>query len=217
MTFSELAWKKSYPVYQKFIELPFNQGLMDGTLPLNIFAYALEQDSIYIPAELRSENAIASKIKEEYIPDFLRYSAGSLIYEQEVALFFKNTPNVTKTGNVTQATINYVDHLQATTILNVEIAVVAILPCFWFYEEAGKYFAEHPIENNPYQKWIDSYSSEGFKESTDNLIYIANELYNKATPEIREEMINSFYQSAIHEWHFTDDSYAMRSYDDFLG
>jgi thiaminase/transcriptional activator TenA len=215
MKLSELAWKKSYPIYQKIIAHPFNQELMNGTLALNKFAYYLEQDSVYTPAEVRLEAIIASKITYKYIKNILKYSGEALIYEQEIEHYFKTNTDLNKTGNLTQATLNYVEHLQSSGAVNAEVGVASILPCFWFYREEGKYFAQNSSPDNPYSKWIESYSSDNFSEDTDNIIDIFDDLANNATPEIQSKMLDIFYQSAIHEWHFFDDSYAMRVYDEF--
>lgn len=213
MKFSELAWKISYPIYLDIRNHPFNLGLMDGTLPFSKFTYYLEQDIVYTPAEAKLEAVIANKIVEQYQDDFQRYILDAIAYEVEVKRFISSNPNVTITGNVAPATIDYINHYKATIIKDAAIEVAAVLPCFWFYQELGDYMADNSVENNPYAMWIDSYSDEKFSASVTNIIAIADDLFENATMVVQQQMLNVFNQSAGCEWHFFDDAYAMRVFD----
>jgi len=211
MKLSDLAWNKSYSVYKAFIYHPFNQDLMSGTLPMSKFSYYMEQDSYYIRNEARVEGDIVSLINEEYMDDFLGYSFDSLLYLKTVDYFFEIT-NSTKIGNLTAASIDYSNHILSRN--SFEESVAAILPCFWFYSEAGVYMADNMSDNNPYAQWIDSYSSEEFSKKTNKLIDIFDYLADHSTPNMREAMVDAFYKSAIKEVIFYNDIYDMRYYDD---
>jgi len=216
MKLSEIAWKKSYHIYQEIIEHPFNQELMNATLSFKKFTYYLEQDSIYTPAEERIEMLIACKISVEYKDDFKQYSIDAANYEKGLQNFFQTNPNVTLTHEITAATLNYVNHFDASIFTPVEVAVAKVLPCFWFYKELGDYMAAHSVANNPYEKFISSYSGDEFSRSVSNYIDIFDDIGANATLDEREQMIDAFYQSATHEWHFIDDSYAMRVFDEIF-
>ena len=43
-----------------------------------------------------------------------------------------------------------------------EVAVAALLPCFWIYWEVGKHLLTIARPHNPYQAWIDTYADEAF-------------------------------------------------------
>ena len=211
-----LAWNKSYPVFKAIIEHPFNQELMNGKLAFSKFTYYLEQDSIYTPAEAKIETLIYYKIPDEYKEDFKQYIIDAKSYEAWLELFFRSNPNATKTENITSATMNYVNHFDASAIIPVEVALAKVLPCFCFYKELGIYMSNHPVENNPYQSFIDSYSGEEFVNSTNRYIDIFNEVAEQSSLEVSQQMIEAFYQSAIHEWHFFNDAYKMEFFDEFF-
>ncbi len=211
---SAVTWQYSAKIFDKIILHPFNQALMQGTLSIERFTYYMEQDGIYVVEEGKFESIIASRIKFEYIDEFQKYASGALEYRKEIDLFFEKEANITKTGELAPATLGYTSYLLGSTVsMPVEILVAALLPCFWYYREIGEYFASHPAKNNPYQEFIDSYASEEYSVIVDELIDIFDDLASKAPQEIRAQMIDAFYKSAIYEWHFYEDTYGMMFLD----
>jgi thiaminase (transcriptional activator TenA) len=211
MELSEIAWKKSYQVYEAFLDLDFMKDLMDGTLLMSIFSYSMEQDYVYILREARVESAIASEINQEYMDDFISYSNSSLAYLKIVDAFFV-TSNETRTGNLTAATIDYSNHIASRD--SYAETVAALVPCFVFYAKAAEEMEKNMSANNPYEQWFDSYTSASFKAETNRLVDIFNDLANKATEVVREKMVDAYYESAIKEVNFYNDIYAMRYYDE---
>ena len=65
-------------------------------------------------------------------------------------------------NKITTAYLGYTSFLINTAHTeSVEVAAAAILPCFWIYNEIGKYIKENAVtKNNPYKKWIDTYADE---------------------------------------------------------
>lgn len=206
MIFSEVAWKNSETTYNAIVAHPFNQELMNGTLEIYRHNFYLEQDEIFVEKETKFEAIIASKISYKYQVNFLDYAKSAYDYSQYLAQL-----NYTKTNELAPTTLAYGNHLLAsTTDQSVEIQVAAILPCFWYYLELGQYFAQHKVDDNPYQDWIDSYSSEEYEEFVYEVINIFNELAKNTTPEIRQKMLEVFDISAKYEFNFYDDIYEMR-------
>ncbi len=214
MTLSEQAWEQSSHIFDAIVAHPFNQEFMNGTLKLDIFAYYMEQDSHYLPKHAKCDTIISSKIETQYISDFIEDANDTLSYEQVVAQFFIDTPNVTKTNLLAPATIGYSAAILENCLTeSVEIAVASILPCLWIYKELGTIIAQNSASNNPYQVWIDYYTDEELNASIDRMIDIFNALGAEASNEMKLKMVNTYKESAAWEWKFWDDSYEKRVFN----
>ena len=215
MSFSNIVWNKE--IYNKIINMPFNQELMNGTLNKEKFLYYIEQDSLYLKYYSKALSTIATKLdNSEYAIFFLKSSINAYVVEKEVVhKYFKDTFKAKNTNKITTANIAYTSYLISTANIEaVEVATSSILPCFWIYNELGKYFRENAnIIDNPYKKWIETYSDEEFSKSTEYLIKIVDSLYKNTTKEIKEKMIESFNKAFIFEYRFWNDSYNLESFD----
>jgi thiaminase/transcriptional activator TenA len=215
MKLSEQAWQKSAEVINATIVHPFNQEMMHGTLAHDRFSYYIEQDSIWLHDFGRCHAMIASKIKSEYTPIFLRHA--NSCFAAEKGIFDKN-PDVTKTGLIAPATISFTSYLVSICATeSVELAIAAILPCFSVYREVGLSIARNSANNNTYANWIKNYSSETFSASVDEMVKIFDEFAENTTDEIREKMLDIFYKSTCLEWHFWNDAYNLAAFDDING
>jgi len=216
MSLSQKAWELSAPIITAIKDHPFNQELMAGSLRQDIFAYYIEQDSLYLQDFSRSLALIASKIPLPYVRRFLRYSEGALIAEQEVVhQFFRNTFHFHETGGLTPATLSYTSFLLRMCAQEpVEVALAALLPCFWVYREVGLWIAQHADSANPYARWIDTYSGDEFGASVTEVIGIFDALAEKASESLQKKMLEAFYKSTCLEWHFWNDAYHKTTFDD---
>ncbi len=217
---SETALEKCEPVIQAIKKHPFNQELADGSLSREKFAYYIEQDTLYLRDFARSLAVIASKAPLKFVKDFLSFSDGALIAEQEVVhSFFRHTFNLQETGKLTPATLSYTSYLlQVSSIAPVEIAIASVLPCFWVYKIVGQSIAQNTDmeSQNPYQKWIETYSGKEFSDSVERAISIFDKVALSASNKIRGFMLDAFYKSTVLEWHFWNDSYNQAVFDSFV-
>lgn len=215
MKLSTRAWTSSEDVYNAIIQHPFNQELMKGKLSQDKFAYYIEQDSLYLQDFARCHGIIASKIPLEYVRTFLKYADYTFITEQEVVhQFFKKIFGFKETGLLMPATLSYTSYLLRCCVVEpVEVAVAAVLPCFWIYREVGLFIIKHSNTNNPYRRWIETYASEDFGKSVEEAINIFDNLALNASQNIKQKMLDAFYKSVCLEWHFWNDAYEMRAFD----
>ena len=215
MKLSEQAWKKSSDVYNAIINHPFNQELMLGNLAKEKFAYYIEQDVLYLQDFSRCHLIIASKIAFEYSQKFLKYAEYTLIAEQEVVhQFFRKIFDFNETRLITSATLGYTSYILKICLNeSVEIALATLLPCFWIYREVGLFIAKYAKKDNPYYRWIETYTSEDFSKSVEEAIIIFDNLANNTTDDIRKKMLEGFYKSTVWEWHFWNDSYNKQVFD----
>ena len=215
MNLSTQAWEQSASVIQAIQTHPFNQELMKGTLDRGTFGYYIEQDSIYLNDFARCQAIIAAKIPTPYMQHYLRFAQYAGIAEQEtVHYFFKQLFDIKETKQLTPATLSYTSYLLRTCYTEpVEVAVAAVLPCFWVYREVGLSIIQCSKSDNPYAHWIDVYSSDEFSRTVDEAITIFDELSVHTTDVIRLKMLDAFYKSTCLEWHFWNDAYNKTAFD----
>jgi thiaminase/transcriptional activator TenA len=216
---SEIALEKCTLVIQAIKKHPFNVELAAGTLALDKFAYYIEQDTLYLRDFARSLAMIAARAPLKFIKDFLSFSDGALIAEQEVVhSFFRESFNFQETGKLSPSTVSYTSYLlQNSATAPVEVAIATVLPCFWIYKIIGDSIAENidAKSQNPYLRWIKTYSSEEFGESVKKAINIFDEVALSTSDAIRQSMVDTFYKSTVLEWWFWNDSYNQTIFDSF--
>ena len=123
-------------------------------------------------------------------------------------LSFFGEYNVSEKKKLSPACFNYVNHFRAVVAKgNYSNALASLLPCFWVYEDVGKYISNSSVELNPYSKWISAYSNKEFTKSVNLMIKITNQsLAGKTQTEV-DEAIKIFKTSTNFELKFWDDAY----------
>src|SRR3989338_866019 len=199
---SNSVWAFSKEVVDAIKQHPFNQELVQGTLSPDKFAFYIEQDSIYLGQYARCLAMIASKAPNRYIEPFLRFSHQALIAEQELVHFhFKKVLDIKETNKLSPATLSYTSYLLCVSANDpIEVAIAAVLPCFWIYYDIGVTFKDVVTPQNPYKKWMDAYTAKEFHESVHEMITIFDEIASQASPKYLEKMKDAFYKGAVLEW-----------------
>ena len=89
---SEKALNQCTSIINAIKRHPFNKELANSSLELSKFSYYIEQDTTYLRDFSRSLAAIASKAPLKFVKDFLLFSEGALIAEQDIVheLFSQN-------------------------------------------------------------------------------------------------------------------------------
>lgn len=213
LEFSMIAWNKINNVYQAIIQHPFNQELILGTLNPKKFNYYIEQDYLFLQSFAKSLTLIASRFyndKESII--FIKLAESTIAARQNIVFPFLNAGENYK--NLSISCFAYTNYLlQISAIQPVELAVAAILPCYWIYYEVGRYILQHTNLSNPFSKWISTYSREKFNKHLLEITKIFNEFALNSTNETQQKMYNEFYKSSVLEWHLWNDAYNMKNYD----
>lgn len=218
MKLSEQAWVKSAKIIEAIQTHAFNKELATGELGLDKFSYYIEQDSIYLQDFIKAQAMIAAKIQQEYVSCFLKYANETCVAEQEIVHhFFEKIYNLKKTGKRTPALLSYTSYLLRTGAIEpVEVAVAAVLPCFWVYQIIGLSIVKNTDEKNPYFKWIETYSSDEFAKVVQEIITIFDSLALQASEDIKAKMLQAFYTSVCLEWHFWNDAYNKIAFDEIM-
>lgn len=209
MEWSKQAWKAIEPVYEGILGMPFIEELINGSLSQDKFLFYLRQDAVYLADYGKVLSGIAAKLNNpEHSEAFIHFAGESIAVEKALHESFLNK---TKAGSIaaSPACLLYTSYLmRQLSFAPVEVAVAAVLPCFWIYKEVGDYIlANQRKGENPYQNWIDTYGGEEFATSVALAVSIADELAGRCTPGQRDAMTEAFVMCSRFEWMFWDSAY----------
>lgn len=215
MNWSTNAWEQIQPIYNTILKMPFISELMDGTLPIEKFQFYMAQDSHYLEHFGRSLSIIASRIQD--ITDtlaFIQFAEGAIVVESALHESYFKEFNLTSKGVMQPTCHHYVHTLKSTaTLANIEVAVAAVLPCFWIYSEIGIFICKNQKSlNNPYQKWIDTYAGDDFDVLAKRAIEITNRLASNCTEAQQDLMTDAFMTSSHLEFQFWDAAYNLKTW-----
>jgi thiaminase/transcriptional activator TenA len=214
MKWSEKTWEAITPVYKEIETLPFIAELMNGTLETEKFLFYIRQDAMYIADFGKVLTAIATKLtKSAHIEAFIGFAGESLAAESALHQIYSSEFDGSKPLTQSPSCLLYTSYLYRQLSAPVEVMAAAVLPCFWIYKEIGDYILANQVkENNPYQAWIDMYSSEEFAQSVEKAIRICDELAEKCTDEQKQAMTDAFVACSKMEWMFWDSAYRLEQW-----
>lgn len=213
MEWSNNAWKAIEDIYKQTLDLQFLKELMDGSLNKEKFTFYLEQDSLYLADFGKVLAGIACKLdKAEYREAFLAFASDTVAVEQ--ALHQEYLDNKEVEIDPSPTCLLYTSYMHTKMAKeSVEVAVAAILPCFWIYKKVGDYILENQSEgNNPYQSWINTYGGEEFSEAVEKAIAICDDLAADSSSSQRKKMTEAFVMASKLEWMFWNSAYTMEKW-----
>ncbi len=209
MKWSEEAWLAAKPVYDSILELSFIKELMNGKLTKEQFIFYIKQDAIYLAEYEKILTGIASKLNNpQHIAAFVNFANDSIYVEQALhESFIHEIKNEREVASPTCLLYTSFLHKQLANA-PIEVALAAVLPCFWIYKEVGDYvLANQTEDDNPYQSWINTYGGEDFEKSVSIAISICDEVAAKCTESQQQAMIEAFVLCSKLEWMFWDSAY----------
>ncbi|MCL7986469.1 thiaminase II [Sphingobacterium sp. lm-10] len=214
MSWSNKAWTSIEPIYEQIINMPFIQELQHGNLALEKFQFYMQQDARYLEQFGRVLAYIGSKTSDnEQAIDFFDFAKNALIVEKALHETYFTQFNVVDThadSEVQPVCHHYIHFLKSTAAFApLEVAVAAVLPCFWIYKVVGDHIYKNSQKDNRYHAWIDTYSGEEFAEGVHKAIAYADNMANNTTAEIRDEMWEAFEKSSQLEYQFWDAAYQL--------
>jgi len=216
MKWTDKTWTQIEPIYQKIIEMPFIEELQKGTLPLEKFQFYMGQDSFYLENFARSLALIGARAhRVSHALDFIRFAEGAIVVEKALHDSYFQEFGLSQRGSIEPTTHHYINFLKSTSALDqVEIAMAAVLPCFWIYQEVGDSIYKNQLsEDNPYQKWIDTYAGKEFKELVIKAKNICDSVAENCSPQQQERMTQAFVEASKLEFMFWDSAYQLKTWD----
>ena len=198
-------------IMPKIYQHPFNQELAQGTLAREKFIFYLKQDALYLMDFSKALALTATRLPHNQQSElFMQFAMNAITAERDLHV------NILKKYATTPSTSNkqspfcfmYSNYLlRMASTAAVEEAVASLLPCFWVYQQVGQRALAEKTSNNPYQEWIDLYSSHEFNHSVDLMIATLNDLAKHASIPCQQKMLSAFRQATLCEWQFWQGAY----------
>lgn len=165
MSLSQTLWQANQDLANASLHNAFVQGIGDGSLPKEKFAYYVSQDAFFLEAFARAYSIAAAKAPDwESFQTFHALAEGVL---QELNLhqgYAESWQVDIKTVEPGSATRQYTDFLLSTAWSQpVGITAVAMSPCMRLYAYLGQQLAKSGDPTHQYKDWISTYSSDEFE------------------------------------------------------
>ncbi|KRT17060.1 thiaminase II [Pedobacter ginsenosidimutans] len=215
MKWSAQAWERVQPIYAKILAMPFNTELSSGTLPIEKFIFYLAQDAYYLLEFGRTLSTISSRMQDaDLVMAFAGFSTGAIFAERSLHESYFVEFGLANEVQPTPSTLLYTNYiLSQAAYANVEIAVAAVLPCFWIYKAVGDHiFAQQDGDQNPYKRWIDMYAGVEFAVAVEKAIDITDQLASQANASTQQKMLAAFEMATRLEWMFWDSAYELEKW-----
>lgn len=200
---SDDAFGKCGLIYQSILQAPFTQGLMDGSLPDQTFKHFLEQDAIYLKDYAKNLDAVAELLSDEEGKSlFKELMEDGIEAEKRIGQMLGEKYGQEYDIKPNPATQGYIDFKRSIIDRrHLPTALAAILPCFWFYNEMGKYMNAH-ASSGKYKAWIDTYTSPLMDKVVETLSGLADKQAGQTDATERAEMERIFRTAAFYELDF---------------
>jgi thiaminase/transcriptional activator TenA len=212
MKWTNLAWDTITPLYQNILDMSFIRELQQGTLPLEKFQFYMLQDAKYLEHFGRVLAFLGSKCPDNtQALDFFEFGKDALIVEKALHESYFQDFGLTVQQHIPIEPVchHYIHFLKSTAAFDsLEVAMAAVLPCFWIYKEVGDHiYSKQTITGNPYKKWIDTYSGDDFGESVRKATDYVDIMAEQTTEKIRKQMLDAFVTASRLEFQFWDAAY----------
>ena len=187
MNTSNELWQANQDLVLACLKHPFVQGIADGTLEREKFAYYVGQDAFFLEAFARAYSIVAAKSQDwEGFCIFHNLAGGVLaelrMHETYAAAWGVNLRSVQPSA----ATRRYTDFLLATAWGgDVGLTTAAMSPCMSLYIFLGQQLAKNGIPEHQYADWIRTYSSPEFEQLARQLASLGDR-YTIITPQVHQ-------------------------------
>ena len=212
--FTALAFMTVEPIRSGICRHPFIVELVDGILPGNKFAYALQQDSLRLTAFGRALALVGAKMHAHNDVALGLYLAEQgLLAEQELYEYYFKEFQITPVNIKGPACFGYTSHmLERAALGSPAEGMAALMPCFWIFREIGEHVRKLADRDNPYYKWIERYSGEVYGIVVDKACSLTDRLAADAGDEERQDMLKSFLASCRYEYGLKEDAYTLTAW-----
>ena len=202
---SEKAFAEVADIMHSIERYEFIQQMLDGTLPQPQFVRYLQQDKIYLKEYSRDLYAVADMMTDKAEGDFFRAMAKEgMESENAMQAMLSERFGILSEPLPVATTLRYTRFLRHyTDTLDLPIVLAAVLPCYWVYNEVGKYLiAQHISPDNPYREWIQTYGSEEMDNATNYVVALIDRMAKGCTLEKQSLMRRIFAEGCALELEF---------------
>ena len=217
-SWSKEVWKKSSRIYNAILDLDFLKELSEGTLDKDIFARYIAQDELYLKNYYHQMNMLADLMEDKKDRNlFLSFAQSGMEGEKAMHDMLIDQYGIETRVDPSKVTSDYNSHIcEGIATGNPCIALAAVLPCMWIYNEVGLHILKHSnLEGNPYKEWILEYGQEEFTTGVNQVLEMIDGWADKADIQTRKKMDYYYLKAALYEYAFWDYGYHgdARSYD----
>jgi thiaminase (transcriptional activator TenA) len=179
-------WEANQDLAIATLEHPFVQGIGDGTLSLQKFAYYVGQDAFFLEAFARAYSIAAAKAPDWQGFEVFHSLAAGVLQELRLHQGYATEWDVNlQTVQPGSATRRYTDFLLAIAwSQEVGITTAAMLPCMRLYAFLGEKLAQPKIPAHRYTAWIRTYSDPEFTPLVQQLEQLIDR-YATLTPQVQ--------------------------------
>ncbi len=215
MKFADRLYETTKELWESYLEHPFVKGIAEGSLDIDKFRFYMIQDYRYL---LEYSKVFAYGIiksgREDIMRRFAMMVKDTLDGEMDIHKKYMARLGITpeevaraKTSLINQSYTSYMLDVAAKgDVLDV---LVAVLSCAWSYQYIGEHHVKIPgaLENETFGEWIDGYSCEGYRASTQEIIDLVNELGENITEDRAKYLEQVFINCSRYEYMFWDMAY----------
>ena len=222
MKWSESAWAAAEPVFGRILKLDFVCELMSGTLSREKFMFYIRQDAMYLKDFGKALAGIAARLDNvEHSQAFLSFAGDCIAVERALHASYLNngqtslgTDDLGAKLEASPTCLLYTSHvLRLVYDAPLEVAMAAVLPCFWVYKEVGDHILARQNKNgNPYQAWIDTYGGVEFAGAVQKAIAICDEVAATCDETRRKAMTMAYVLCTKMEWMFWDSAFKLEAW-----
>ena len=215
---SRYIWRKSLKIYNAILELPFLKELSEGRLSNDIFGRYIAQDEIYLKNYYHQMFMLADLMSDpkqkELFVSFARsgMEGEKAMHDMLIGRFGVDTDII-----ASKVTSDYNEHIcEGIATGNPCIALAAVLPCMWIYNQVGLHILSHArLEGNPYREWIMEYGQDEFTEGVNQALDLIDAWAPEADEDTLKKMEYYYLKAALYEYAFWDYGYYgdTKSYD----
>lgn len=229
---AEAVWADIADVRQRIDSLTFLREMAGGTLDPRAFANYILQDAFYLAGYSRALALLSSRAPQPGEQLFWAQSAGQAIAEEkglhEALLaseefgpaareILGDRGRAALESVASPTTVGYTSYLiAAAASAPYEVAVAAVLPCYWVYADVGHTLTSElgdTLRGHPYEAWIAAYGDPAFDAVTEGAIAIFERAASDADEATRARMRETFRRASIYEHDFWNTAYAQERWE----
>ncbi|MDY0394910.1 thiaminase II [Virgibacillus halophilus] len=218
MRFSEILREATKHSWELSLHHPFVQGIVRGDLPLSTFKNYIMQDIYYLKhygkvhafaAAHADDFSVAAKLADKA----RRTAQAELTVHQEHAKLLHITDEDIKNFKPAPTAYAYTSHMYRAALSGSLAQIVAsMLPCYWLYADIGLKNKEAKPKEKIYENWIQTYASDWFQESTQEMIDLLDTLASEASNAEKEKIKQQFILSKEYELAFWEMAYSFETW-----
>lgn len=197
MTITKKLIKNSKPYWDSYIKHEFVQKLANGTLGIENFQHYLKQDYIYLFHYSRAFALAMYKSENFKQMNFSKNALNSILDEIQLHINYCKEFGIDEESIYEQkespACIAYTRYvLDSGSSGDLTHLYAGLIPCFVGYAKVADYITDNnlSVANNPYQSWIDMYSSKEYQEAANNATHffetLCKDLSNKQMEKVQD-------------------------------